>query len=607
MTPTVQSIQSDEKFKALSPDAQGIVFDRVAATDAGFKALSPDAQAEVRSRVVSSSPAPTQKPPEKGFVDRALTMAAGPLRFASRVANAATDPLIDVARVAQGEPIGQVWRLPARSLPGVNDRSNPLVTEPLRLAPSLIPMPLVAGAASGAAEALAEKTEQPDQPVSPARVAIAAVTPPAASGAVRLGRALGRTATRVVPSLFRAAHEQALGEAAQVGSELGSEVAPGQLFDAARQATPAPIPPRRPIAALPPAGGSTVIGPARRFETPIVPGDERLPTTYQQAPISMGPATQAPETGLWNRMRIVEPQRASATATATAATPATQGAGETIPATNITRTLSALDREIPATPVSPALKTVRDHMKNLSDAVQGGNVSLSDLMGLRRDIGLSIGRGQTGEVQALYKGVMQDLEAAAAGGSPAAAMAKAALDAYKKDLGARKFADFVQQATRSESVGAGTPSLNVAKLRNLVDKNRDELTKLLGLDGVGPIDDFIAKYRTLPPTHAANFANRLIAGMAGGLGIAGLGLPGAGAAIAPELLTNTFAVGPNPRIVNRLVQLPARAATTLAGPGQGLTKATRDAHVNALYPGRQWGDLTPQERQAVADRINGAQ
>src|SRR5206468_3792721 len=151
-----------------------------------------------------------------------------------------------------------------------------------------------------------------------------------------------RTLTRVMPGRFRAAHQEALGAADELGQGLRPEVDPGQLFEAARAA-----------------------------------------------------------------------------------------GAEAVPATKTTAILADLEKSVSKGPVNAKLKLVREYMDKVGGEIRNGEMSLQDLMARRRDLAMSLGAAP--EVKAIYKGLISDLEGAAAGG-PGAAMAQEALTAFKRDL-----------------------------------------------------------------------------------------------------------------------------------------------------------------------------
>jgi hypothetical protein len=226
-------------------------------------------------------------------------------------------------------------------------------------------------------------------------------------------------------------------------------------------------------------------------------------------------------------------------------------AGEKIPATRLTAMLDDLDAAIPKEPTSPGLKTTRELMEQARTAIQGDEIPLGELMKLRLDAGQSLKRAP--QVAALYKGILGDLEQAGAAGGPGAALAMRALEAGRKQHGAELFRDLVEQsAKRRSNLTGDLPLLDMAQLAKRVQENKDQLVKQLGTEGVGRIEEFLVKYRALPPVDAYNFANKMALGGLGTAGFFGGGPIGAvGAAGLYELLNNAKAVGQNPAELNR--------------------------------------------------------
>ena len=77
---------------------------------------------------------------------------------------------------------------------------------------------------------------------------------------------------------------------------------------------------------------------------------------------------------------------------------------------------------------------------------------------------------------------------------------------------------------------------------------------------------------------------------------------------APKPAGAAPALGP-PAAVPAPRALPGRGSAPAAAPApQDLAalKAARDALVNGLYPGRAWPQLTPEEKQEVSNRLQGA-
>ena len=229
----------------------------------------------------------------------------------------------------------------------------------------------------------------------------------------------------------------------------------------------------------------------------------------------------------------------------------------------LTAMLDDLDQSIPKDPISPGLKAAREFMERGRELTQGGEISLGDLMRFRQDLGPMT--RQAPQIGAIYKATLGDLEAGSTAGSR---LAVEALSAARKTHGSALFSDLVEKATEVRSVaGADAPALNVAKLAKGVHANREDLVKFLGPQGVGQIEQFLAQYRSLPPTHAWTAVNKAIATGAGGLGFLGGGLPAVAAAGLPELLTNMYQVGGNPAFLRASRLAPLLAGARAAGAG----------------------------------------
>ena len=251
---------------------------------------------------------------------------------------------------------------------------------------------------------------------------------------------------------------------------------------------------------------------------------------------------------------------------------------DTIPANKTAAMLADLEKSIPKTPASPALKTVREFMTNLDDALVTKNpynvpagvgttspgLTLEALMAMRRDLGASIGKAP--EIKALYKGLIQDLDVAAKAGGPGASMAKEALGAFKQDLGVSKLAELVEGATSRRAIaGADTQVLNMAKFAKSFSKDAKEYADLLGPEGVQQVGAFIQRFKSLPPEVAWNGWNIMLGTLFGAGGLAGGNLPAAAAGfVGQELLRNAIAVGKNPKALNQYMTTLVQAARSAA-------------------------------------------
>jgi len=107
-----------------------------------------------------------------------------------------------------------------------------------RILPSMAAAnPLLSGALSAGGETVAQAAELgvgTREGFDPLQVGAAGALPPVMAGIGRTARAVGRTATRLSPTLFRAAHEKALESVEGVAQALRSPEAAEGLFAAAR-------------------------------------------------------------------------------------------------------------------------------------------------------------------------------------------------------------------------------------------------------------------------------------------------------------------------------------------------------------------------------------
>ncbi|HJQ66342.1 MAG TPA: hypothetical protein VJ816_08195, partial [Gemmatimonadales bacterium] len=233
--------------------------------------------------------------------------------------------------------------------------------------------------------------------------------------------------------------------------------------------------------------------------------------------------------------------------------------------------LADLGQSIGPNPKNPGLQLVKAYADDLAEMTSNGSVDLQRLMQLRLDLGRSLGKAP--ELKAIYSGILSDLEAAAARGGPGATLATGALQGFKQDLGANKFAQMVEAATK-DSV-AGGRGLNVATLHKAlttIPKNQTEpeLLRLLGPDKYQQALKFTEEYRALPPAMAYTAANFLVNGLtAVGGAVAGgplgaiLGLGGM------EVAKNAAMVGKNPASLNTILGTAGsmgRAAGAPQGP-----------------------------------------
>lgn len=453
-------------------DGQTIEVEADSPEGAARRAFSQTRAAEMKAP--AAAPAPTA-PPMRDLTGARREMTPGTgTRYDPTGAG-------EVAAMREGEAPGTAFAL--RTLPAMIPLPGVAAGAPLALRGAAALAPGVVG---GLSEYAAQKSEQATgarQDIDPASVAISATAPLAVGAALRVSRGLERTATRILPSRFRAAHKEALAASKVAGEELAPGVSASQLFDAARKS-----------------------------------------------------------------------------------------GAETVPATVTTKILASLDDSIPAEPANAGLKTLRAHMVNVQKAIGGlepapagvgtslPQLNVKELMKLRRDIGADLTKAK--EMGALYKGIMTDLELAAEAGGPSASMAKEALTAFKRDLGVSKFHELVEAATQHKAIfGADVPALNVAKLAKSFSQNRDELTSLVGPEGMQVLGAFIQRFRSLPPDVAYNGWGRLIGAVFGAGGVATGQLPTAVATAGGlELLVNAALVGKNPQAVQQLMTTLVQAA-----------------------------------------------
>lgn len=485
-----------------------------------------------------------------------------------------------------------------------------------------IPIPMVMGALTGGASLPAQAILQAGttaamqegglEPKSPGQVVASGVLPFGLAGLGRLARGIPRAATRLVPSWFKGAQQGAQAEAEKIAGALEGPQEAGALFQALKGAAPKPpvvLGPPKPLLALPARGQSTVTGPGHVYEQGQFPeiGQIITPTSTGTIPMTSSRSTLEEAAALMRGqpkpyvpmgVPPAQPNIVIETVANTAkpVSPPIGGPGfgvmrhgtlpqpappapgkltaEKIPAANLMRMLDDLEDSIPKDPTSGGLKTVRELMVQARGVISGDRVPLGELMKLRLDAGRSLKKAP--EVAALYKGILGDLEQAGAAGGPGATLAMRALEAGRRQHGTELFRDLVEKAsTRRSNLTGDLPLLDMAQLAKRVQENKDQLTKQLGPEGVSQIEDFLVKYRALPPVDAYNFANKMALGGLGTAGFFGGGPMGAvGAAGLYELLNNAKAVGANPAELNRaLIMLGEGVRAGLGGMAESAVKA----------------------------------
>jgi hypothetical protein len=255
---------------------------------------------------------------------------------------------------------------------------------------------------------------------------------------------------------------------------------------------------------------------------------------------------------------------------------AVEGVNRTLP-----KVTTATGARVP-NPISGDLTLGMQHAQNIENNVRvrvgpGGTqpyIKLEDLMALRADLSASYSKSK--QVQALYGGILKDLEAAAQGGGVGAQAAKEALTSFKGELGVQKWTELVADATKPTYLGGGM-ALQMRKLEGDFAKQLPELKKLLEPNDIALMQSFVDKFRSLPPEQAFgayNFA-RAFVGRAVAGGMVGAGAVSAGAApvvagiagvLGPELILNMKAAARNPAAANMIATQIANAARRAAAP-----------------------------------------
>lgn len=168
-------------------------------------------------------PQPGGAPPER------ITSETGVMGLVRQAAGA-LDPMGEmvVSRLSGERPRLEGAALAARTLPSLG-----------------VANPLAAGALSAIGETAAQGFEQEmgtREDFSPTGIGVAGALPLASAGVLRGGRALGRTATRTVPSLFQRAQSTAQEAVETTARQIGSRQPAGALFAEARGAAAERVP-----------------------------------------------------------------------------------------------------------------------------------------------------------------------------------------------------------------------------------------------------------------------------------------------------------------------------------------------------------------------------
>lgn len=243
-----------------------------------------------------------------------------------------------------------------------------------------------------------------------------------------------------------------------------------------------------------------------------------------------------------------------------------------------TKNVQSMMRQItlPAKPANPQMEAVKTTVENLKSVLDPrGNISLDALEAIRQDIGPLLQSKQASpQLRGLYGAIVRDLEETAAAGGVGATLAREAATAFKRDLGAAKVGELIEKSTSRRVIsGADVPALNVSRFSKLINepKTKQALLGQIGADGFRTVEEFITKFRTLPPDVAYNGWGRMLGILGGGVGaVTGIatGTPIAPiiGLITPEIATNMALVGRNPDLLNRLMITTVQAVRA-AAPG----------------------------------------
>jgi hypothetical protein len=135
------------------------------------------------------------------------------------------------------------------------------------------------------------------------------------------------------------------------------------------------------------------------------------------------------------------------------------------------KAIAELADELPKDPQDPRLLKVSNVLKQLEttilqDTPQGTVASVRDLRAQLRDLKHIL---KTPEAQHLYGAIIEDLDAAAAGGHRAAAVLRAASNAWKAERGAARFAELTSRAIKEKE---GLTRVNAENLIRILDQDR---------------------------------------------------------------------------------------------------------------------------------------
>ena len=220
----------------------------------------------------------------------------------------------------------------------------------------------------------------------------------------------------------------------------------------------------------------------------------------------------------------------------TYASVAEQHAGELVPTPATSKFIESQARGV-RQPVDPGASHVKQTIENIKDRLlpgrvgqPGGQVTLQDIEAVRKDMGglfRSSPKDVSPDFEHLYGSIVTDLESAGAAGGAGAQAARDMATSFKQTRGADLVERAYKSATTQRDVGGeAVNQLNVGRFGQLIDKQRERLTQLLGDDAMKSIDAFVTKYRGLSPIQAYSMMNSINDAIWATLGKGVAGVPG---------------------------------------------------------------------------------
>jgi len=230
-------------------------------------------------------------------------------------------------------------------------------------------------------------------------------------------------------------------------------------------------------------------------------------------------------------------------------------AQDTLPMPELTQALQQADQNLLRSPLDPAGKLAREAIQTAEELMQNGGMALDDVMKLRKTLG-PLSR-QSPEVANMFRASMADLEHAARGavqtGAPGAQAAVGAYDAARRGRAAELLEGLrVKNTFRTPIMGADVEALNMSKFAKAVEQDQN-LARVLRPKERASVEGFIKTFRSLPPTHAFTWANKVLLSTGGIAGLlTGAWIPAAAAMLGMEVGVNAIAAGANPRAVYQI-------------------------------------------------------